>query len=325
MTFLPEFAELSIQQQLPTGRFPAVFSGDRSTDKQDAFDWVVLNKPIILKQLAKDGAILFRDFPLVTARDFDAFIAALDLPLFTYEESLSNAVRITVTERVFTANEAPASVSIYMHHEMAQTPVFPSKLFFFCEKAAEKAGETPLCRSDTLLQEIDQKLPEFADKCRTHGVKYTNYMPSEDDAASGQGRSWRSTLDVGTREEAEAKLTRLGYRWVWHADGTLEVQTAALDAVKTLPDGTEVFFNQLIAAYLGWKNGAKAIHFGDDSPLAEGDMKLVCALADTLTFDVPWQAGDLVLVDNFRVMHGRRPFEGTRRILASLAEKATTA
>ncbi|MEL7517687.1 MAG: TauD/TfdA family dioxygenase, partial [Pseudomonadota bacterium] len=31
-----------------------------------------------------------------------------------------------------------------------------------------------------------------------------------------------------------------------------------------------------------------------------------------------WQPGDVALVDNFTVMHGRRPFEGKRRVLASL-------
>jgi alpha-ketoglutarate-dependent taurine dioxygenase len=42
------------------------------------------------------------------------------------------------------------------------------------------------------------------------------------------------------------------------------------------------------------------------------------ALADELTFDIPWQAGDLALIDNYAAMHGRRTFSGTRKILASL-------
>ena len=42
------------------------------------------------------------------------------------------------------------------------------------------------------------------------------------------------------------------------------------------------------------------------------------ALADALSYDLEWQAGDVALVDNFRVMHGRRPFVGKRRVLASL-------
>ena len=37
-----------------------------------------------------------------------------------------------------------------------------------------------------------------------------------------------------------------------------------------------------------------------------------------LAFDLPWEAGDVVLVDNFVAMHGRRAFTGTRKVLASL-------
>ena len=41
-------------------------------------------------------------------------------------------------------------------------------------------------------------------------------------------------------------------------------------------------------------------------------------IGDELSFDISWQSGDVALVDNFLVMHGRRPFEGQRRVLASL-------
>ena len=40
--------------------------------------------------------------------------------------------------------------------------------------------------------------------------------------------------------------------------------------------------------------------------------------ADELTFDLPWKAGDIALVDNYVTMHARRQFTGTRRVLASL-------
>jgi alpha-ketoglutarate-dependent taurine dioxygenase len=37
-----------------------------------------------------------------------------------------------------------------------------------------------------------------------------------------------------------------------------------------------------------------------------------------MSFEIPWQNGDVALVDNFVVMHGRRTFTGTRKVLASL-------
>ena len=106
----------------------------------------------LMEQLATHGAILFRGCGVTDAQAFDDFVAGFDLPNFAYDESLSNAVRHNRTPRVFTANEAPQDVEIFLHHEMAQTPYFPSHLFFFCEQAAAAGGATPLCRSDVLLE-----------------------------------------------------------------------------------------------------------------------------------------------------------------------------
>ncbi len=123
--------------------------------------WIEPNRSELEEQLARHGTILFRGFPLVTAEDFDAFIQPFGLENFAYKDSLSNAVRTNFTERVFSANEAPADVRIYLHHEMAQTPIYPSKLFFFCEHPAERGGATPLCRSDVLYDQLAERCPDF--------------------------------------------------------------------------------------------------------------------------------------------------------------------
>lgn len=285
--------------------------------------WIEVNRNALLVQLEKHGAILLRGFDLVTDQDFDAAVSAFNLPGFTYEESLSNAVRTNRTEKVFTANEAPAEIEIFLHHEMAQTPVYPSKLFFYCEQAPGSGGATPLCRSDWLLTEMKRHMPGFVSKCQDYGLRYTNVMPSTADANSGQGRSWKSTLSCENEAQAERRLKHLGYRWEWQDDGSLRVTTPILPAIRTLESGVEVFFNQLIAAFMGWKDSRnqkqKSVWFGNDSEIADGDLHQLAALAEQLTYDLCWQTGDMAVVDNFLVMHGRRPFKGERRVLASLA------
>ena len=319
-----ETTELTVDhQQNYDGVFPQVIACDTDgADLSHVQEWIAANKAKVLNDLSKHGAILFRGFPVLSDLDFDSFVQAFGLDGFTYQESLSNAVRKNRTEKVFTANEAPPAVSIFLHHEMAQTPLYPSKLFFYCEKAAEEGGATPICRSDILLKELEARAPQFVADCENKGVRYSNNMPAVDDAESGQGRSWKSTLSVDSKEEAENKLEKLGYRWQWQDDGGLRVTTAALPAVRTLKDGRRVFFNQLIAAYRGWEDSRndadKSICFGDDSEMDAEAMALAIQLGDELSFDIPWQTGDVALVDNFLAMHGRRPFSGERRVLASL-------
>lgn len=297
--------------------FPAIIPGGGSlatflSDNKDAVD----------AALADAGALVFRGFDVPDPQAFDAAVVGYGEPGFTYEDSLSNAVRTTVTPRVFTANEAPPTTEIFLHHEMAQTPIYPAKLLFYCEIAAQQGGETPLCRSDWVFERLADQAPDFIARVEAEGVRYTNVMPGDDDSASGQGRSWASTLSVTDRAGAETRLQELGYDWKWREDGALCATTPVLAAVRTLPDGRKTFFNQLIAAFRGWADTrnepGKAITFGKGSPITVSDMAPAIAIADELTHNLAWQAGDVALIDNFLVMHGRRPFEGKRRVLASL-------
>jgi alpha-ketoglutarate-dependent taurine dioxygenase len=288
----------------------------------DAAGWLAARRGELLRQASEHGAVLFRGFPVATAEDFDAFVAAFGLPNFPYYESLSNAVRVNRTPRVFTANEAPPGVSIYLHHEMAQTPVYPGRLFFFCEQPAAEGGATPLCRSDVLWERLSAACPDFARDCEVKGLRYSHAMPAADDAQSGMGRSWQSTLRATTRADAEQRLAELGYSWEWLPDGGVRAMTPVLPAVRTLPGGRKTFFNQLLAAFQGWKDSrnepSKAITFGDGTPLDRAAARTAAALGEELSFDTPWQKGDVALLDNFVVMHGRRTFAGTRKVLASL-------
>ena len=292
-------------------------------------DWLKENKIFIELKLEEHGAIIFKDFPVKTAEDFDQFVSTFNYDTFTYEESLSNAVRINKTNKVFTANEAPQDVEIFLHHEMAQTPYFPSQLFFHCEQAAASGGATPLCRSDALLETLTQQLPEFVARCRAHGARYSLTMPAEADVTSGQGRSWRQTLNVDTKEAAEARLAALEYDWKWLPDDAIRTTTPALSLIRHAPSGNEVFFNQLIAAFCGWQDprneGTRSVTYGDGSAFDDADVQAAVEIAYDLVFDLPWESGDVALIDNYQVMHGRRPFSGQRSVLASLCLDSATA
>jgi alpha-ketoglutarate-dependent taurine dioxygenase len=311
------------QQRYADGPFPSVrLCRSTGVTLDEACAWVAENRERLVAESAVSGTVMFRGFPLRTAEDFDRFVGAFGLPNFAYEDSLSNAVRINKTPRVFTANEAPPDVTIFFHHEMAQTPIYPSRLFFFCEQPAAEGGATPLCRSDVLWERLVEKCPQFARDCEVKGLRYSNVMPAANDHASGMGRSWQSTLKAQTPAEAETRLGGLGYSWTWQDDGCLRATTPVLKAVYDLGDGRKSFFNQLIAAFCGWKDSrndpSKAITLGDGTPLDRDAVMTAVALAEELAFDVPWQQGDVALVDNYVVMHGRRTFSGTRKVLASL-------
>lgn len=305
--------------------FPSVVLNEGQFDTVQATNaWIQENLTELETELSKSGALLFRGFPINNAETFDAFSAAFGYPSFTYKESLSNAVRINFTERVFTANEAPNDVEIYLHHEMAQTPISPEKLFFFCNSAADQGGATPICRSDQLFKALESESPELAKEFENKGLRYTTHMPFQDDAQSGQGRSWASTLTVDSKDEAEQKLAQLDYDWEWQDDGSLKAITPVLPAVLDL-GGKKVFYNQLVAAYMGWagvrEDPSIALAFGDGSAIPKECLERIALLSQDFTFDLQWQDGDVALLDNKITMHGRRPYSGERKrqVLVALA------
>ena len=306
------------QQRHGDAAFPLALVAEGPVSHQD----LRAQSAVLMEHLATHGAILFRGCEVADAQAFDDFVTGFDLPDFPYNESLSNAVRHNRTPRVFTANEAPQDVEIFLHHEMAQTPYFPSHLFFCCEQAAATGGATPLCRSDVLLEKLTQHLPKFVARCRAQGACYSLTMPAEADATSGQGRSWRQTLNVDAKKAAEARLATLEYDWQWLPDDAIRTTTPALPLIRHAPSGNEVFFNQLIAAFCGWQDqrneGTRSVTYGDGSAFDDADVQSAVEIAYDLVFDLPWESGDVALIDNYQVRHGRRPCSGQRSVLASL-------
>ena len=296
--------------------------GLESIDSTQA--WINKNKVSIENFLEEHGVILFSDFPVKNAENFDHFVTAFNFETFTYEKSLSNAVRINKTDKVFTANEAPKEIEIFLHHEMAQTPIYPHRIFFFCKSTSEKGGETPLCRSDHLYDAIYRENESLLKNFEKYGVIYNSIMSDGDELVSGQGRSWQKTLGVKNKNEAEIKLAQLGYEWTWMQGNNLSVTTCTFEAIKTLKDGRKSFFNQVIAASLGWKksseNEVSPVRYGNGDEIDLSAIDLIAELANSLTFLRSWEENDILLVDNFRVMHGRKPFSGrrVREVLVSL-------
>lgn len=307
--------------------FPAqLVCGDPGADPLEVLAWVAERRTDLLARSREVGALIFRGFEVEAPERFDAFVQAFGLPAFTYQESLSNAVRVDLTDRVFTANEAPPEATIRLHHELAQTPVHPDRLFFCCAVPAEQGGATSLCRSDRVLERLEREHPDFVRAAQEEGVRYRNVMPPEDDPDSAIGRSWRSTLSVETQEEADRKLAAMGYAWSWLPDGCLEATTPILPAIRLLKDGRRSFFNQMIATR-SWKDARndpeRALRLGGGGVPSAKAIDRAAAIADELAVDAAWQRGDVALVDNGLVMHGRRSFVGIRRVMAAFAAAET--
>ena len=58
--------------------------------------------------------------------------------------------------------------------------------------------------------------------------------------------------------------------------------------------------------------------FADGTEIKKEYILNIIQVLDKITVPVPWQKGDLLMVDNMTALHGRLPFTGNRSILASM-------
>jgi alpha-ketoglutarate-dependent taurine dioxygenase len=301
--------------------FPLVLSpGLKEWEFTKWIHWFQNNTSFIQKLLSQYGAILFRGFPVHSPEDFDSMVGAFGFKDFPYIGGA--APRKQVTGRVFTSNEAPPSELIPFHHEMAQSPKYPKKLFFYCDVEPPRGGETPILLSHLVYQEMKQRCPDFVAALEQKGIKYTRIMPEEDDPSTPIGRGWRSTYAVNSREELEKRCHELGSELEWLEDGCLKV-TTILPAVKHNSEiGKPTWFNSMIAAYQGWKDKrndpTKAVTFGDGTPLPPEDLQTCSQIMNEICVAFGWKKGDVLMIHNELVMHARNSFVPPRRILACL-------
>ncbi|MEV7020397.1 TauD/TfdA family dioxygenase [Streptomyces sp. NPDC093991] len=62
------------------------------------------------------------------------------------------------------------------------------------------------------------------------------------------------------------------------------------------------------------------VTFADGTPIPDEYVTHIRDVGLDLAVDVDWREGDVLVIDNVLTAHGRRPFEGTRRILVAMCD-----
>ncbi|HEU4532744.1 MAG TPA: TauD/TfdA family dioxygenase, partial [Polyangiaceae bacterium] len=61
-------------------------------------------------------------------------------------------------------------------------------------------------------------------------------------------------------------------------------------------------------------------YYGDGSPIEPDALAEVRAAYQRLAIEFAWRDGDILLLDNVLVAHGRTPYRGPRKVLVAMAE-----
>lgn len=306
----------------PGQNSPLVIQPD--TESINLITWARSNREFIETELLKHGALLFRGFKLGPDTEFEQFIAAISGELLEY--SYRSTPRTQVNGRIYTSTEYPPDQSIPLHNEMSYSSSWPMKIWFSCVKSAEQGGETPIADSRKVYERINPKIRErFADK----GVMYVrNY-------GDGLDLSWQNVFQTEDKSDVEEFCRKAGIELEWTSDNRLRTRQLC-QGVATHPKVSGmVWFNQahlfhvssleadiresLMSSFRA-EDLPRNAYYGDGAQIEDDVLDEIRDVYRQEQIVFPWQQGDILMLDNMLMAHGRAPFVGSRKVLVGMAE-----
>lgn len=256
----------------------------------------------ILESLDAAGAVLLRGFDF----DMDAFEAFTARFCDRFHE-VGSRVKLRRQGDGHSSEVFRENFALLAHSEGCYRPwpPPPELCFFFClTPPSAPGGETTLVDGVRFAERMPERLRS---RFRAAGVTYESFWDAE---------RWRAEFQVADAEELDGLLGGLAGVRYRIEDQTLHIfyTTEALTPTRS---GQTAFANGLLAhlpriAHPSYRNirvyakPSNRVYFGDGQELCDDEVNQLIDVHDELVHLHRWEAGDLLLVDNTRFMHGRR-------------------
>jgi alpha-ketoglutarate-dependent taurine dioxygenase len=297
----------------------------RTETTGDAPGWAAEHRDGLRAVVAEHGALLVRGLGLRNAAEVGAVFRRL-APSGLMIEKEAFAARQLYADGVYSSATWPANQPMCMHHELSYRLEVPSLMLFGCLTAPTAGGATAVSDSPTVLEALPKDLTERFER---DGWLLTRSYNDEIGAtvAEAFGTEDRAAVESYCRSNA------IGFEW--QPDGGLRTWQRRRAVVGHPLTGKRCFFNQIaflnewtidpeVREYLVEMYGEDGLPFntgfGGGEPLTAEIVELINQVYEANTMREPWQAGDLMLVDNIRTAHSREAYEGPREVLVGMAD-----
>jgi alpha-ketoglutarate-dependent taurine dioxygenase len=312
---------LLLDVDLQPGRVPML----QADSIGDGPRWAALHSDALAAVVAEHGAVLIRGLGLRDATEVAAVFRGLATGgLMTEREAF--AERQTYGEGVYSSSKWPPNQPMCMHHELSYRLEFPGQMLFACLSAPTNGGATCVADSAAVLDALPRDLVERLE--REGWILVRNYNKEI-------GASVASAFGTEDRGAVERYCRANAIEFEWQPDGGLRTWQHRSAVVRHPVTGRRCWFNQIaflndetldpeVREFLVDTYGAEGLpfttRFGGGDPIGGDVVALINEVYQVETMREPWQAGDLMLVDNIGSAHSRESFTGPRTVLVGMAD-----
>ncbi len=290
----------------------------------DAPTWASEHRDTVRDLVAEHGSILVRGLGLRDPSTVAAVFGRLATGLMTEREAF--APRQTYSDGVYSSTAWPANQPMCMHHELSYTLDSPSLMLFACLTPPTDGGATAVADSPTVLNALPA---ELTGRFEQEGWLLVRNYNDEIGASIAESLGTDDPAAVAGYCRANA------IDFEWQPGGGLRTEQRRSAVVRHPVTGQRCWFNQ-IAFLNGWTLAPEVreylvdmygedglpfdTRFGNGDPITEDIILLLNEVYEANTLREPWQAGDLMLVDNIRTAHSREAFDGPREVLVGMGD-----
>ncbi|MER5467004.1 TauD/TfdA family dioxygenase [Streptomyces sp. NPDC002668] len=290
----------------------------------DAASWAAEQREALRAVVAEHGSVLVRGLGLCDVAGVGAVLRGLATVPVVEREAF--APRESFGEGVYSSSKWPPNQPMCMHHELSYRLEFPGLMLFACLTAPAEGGATGVADSPAVLDALPTELTERFER---EGWLLTRSYNDE------IGASLAEAFGTDDRGAVESYCRAQAIEFAWQPDGGLRTRQRRSAVVRHPVTGRRCWFNQIaflnewtlapeVREYLVEEYGPEGLpfntRFGGGDPIGEDVVELLNKLYQDNTAREPWQAGDLMLVDNVRTAHSREPFGGPREVLVAMAD-----
>lgn len=277
--------------------------------------------------LLETGALLLRGFDVLGEQAFQSLVRGFGHELLNYE--FGSTPRKAIEKGVYTSTEYPAHQIIPLHNEQSYTLQWPMKIWFHCVQPSVEGGETPIADSRRIFNTLDPALRQrFSEKRLMYVRNYGN----------GLDLSWEQAFNTEDRAVAEAYCRANRIAFEWKDDGELRTRQICQAVARHPKTQESVWFNQAHLFHVSNLPEAvreslmdlvddpldlpRNVYYGDGSALEESALAEIRGVLAECSVYFPWEQGDVLMLDNMLVAHGRASFKGPRQVIVAMAEPA---
>jgi alpha-ketoglutarate-dependent taurine dioxygenase len=261
-----------------------------------------LDRDKVIDSFKSSSLLLFRGFDVDTEK-FKAFTELFSNNFVSYVGGAYSREMINGDKTLLSVTGGKLRFGVPFHGEMYYRKQRPDILWFYCATPAVKDGETTVCDGIQVYKELSSSTQKLLTQQR---LKYIRTYPAD---------VWQKIYQTDDLSVVEKACDDNDMQLVVNPDESITTEYVSSAIQPSRCGNNKVFINNILPVVEQELKGGNSsiVRFEDGSTLPEDIINEIKDVTDRLTYLVSWQKGDILMVDNTRLLHGRRSFSDDQR------------